>query len=235
MYAEFASVYDTLMEDINYEAWATEYLTRITTRGVEPKTICDCACGTGGVALKLARRGLKVTGVDLSESMLRLAADKARAEGLEVRFVRQDMCDLSLPRPVDALVCACDGVNYLLTPMRVAKFLSRARESIRKGGVLSFDISSKEKLRRMARERVYFEDRDGLTYLWTNKMASGILTMELSFFVKGPDGRYDRFDEVQRQRAHSVEELRGWMSDAGFAHIDIEDGGDRVYFTGVNG
>ena len=235
MYAEFASVYDTLMEDIDYESWATEYLTRITARGVEPRSVCDCACGTGGVALKLARRGLKVTGVDLSESMLRLAADKARAEGLDVRLVRQDMCDLNLPRPVDALVCACDGVNYLLTPMRVAKFFGRARDSIRRGGVLSFDISSREKLRRMARERVYFEDRDGLTYLWTNKMTSGVLTMELSFFVKGPDGRYDRFDEVQRQRAHSVDELRGWMSDAGFTHIDIEDGGDRVYFTGVNG
>ncbi len=234
MYAEFASVYDTLMEDTDYEARATEYLSRIAARGVAPKTVCDCACGTGGVALKLARRGLKVTGVDLSESMLRLAADKARAEGLEVRLVRQDMCELSLPRPVDALVCACDGVNYLLTPMRVAKFFSRARESLRKGGVLSFDVSSKEKLRRMARERVYFEDRDGLTYLWTNKMASGILTMELSFFIKGPDGRYDRFDEVQRQRAHSADELRGWMQDAGFTQITIEDGGDRVYFTGVN-
>jgi O-methyltransferase involved in polyketide biosynthesis len=133
------------------------------------------------------------------------------------------------------MVCVCDGVNYLLTPMQVAKFFSRARECIRKGGVLTFDVSSRDKLKRMARERVYFEDRDALTYLWTNRMASGVLTMELSFFVKGPDGRYDRFDEVQRQRAHSVQELSGWMRDAGFTNIQIEDGGDRVYFTGVNG
>lgn len=234
MYAEFASVYDLLMDDVDYEAWAEACLARIAACGVEPRAVCDCGCGTGGIALELARRGLKVIGVDLSEAMLRVASDKARAAGVEVRLVRQDMCALELPRPVDALVCACDGVNYLLTPMRVAKFFSRARESLRKGGVLSFDVSSKEKLRRMARERVYFEDRDGLTYLWTNKMASGILTMELSFFIKGPDGRYDRFDEVQRQRAHSADELRGWMQDAGFTQITIEDGGDRVYFTGVN-
>ncbi len=234
MYAEFASVYDQLMDDVDYEAWATQSLSRIAACGMEPRSVCDCACGTGGVALELARRGLKVTGVDISESMLRLAADKARAAGLALRLVRQDMCALNLPRPVDAIVSACDGVNYLLTPMRVAQFFGRAREALKKGGVLTFDISSREKLKRMARERVYFEDREGLTYLWVNRMASGILTMELSFFIRGTDGRYDRFDEVQRQRAHSVEEIRGWLQDAGFSGIRIEDGGDRVHFTGVN-
>jgi cyclopropane fatty-acyl-phospholipid synthase-like methyltransferase len=234
MYAEFASVYDALMDDVDYEAWATACLTRIDACGVAPRTVCDCACGTGGIALQLARRGLKVTGVDISEEMLRRAADKARAAGVEIRLVRQDMCALTLPRPVDAIVCACDGVNYLLDSTRVAKFFSAARAALRKDGVLTFDISSREKLRRMAREKLYFEDREGITYLWTNRMASGILTMELSFFVKGVDGRYDRFDEVQRQRAYSVDELRGWFQDAGFSHIQIEDGGDRVHFTGVN-
>ncbi len=234
MYAEFASVYDQLMDDVDYEAWASASLDRIVACGVTPKTVCDCACGTGGIALQLALRGLRVIGVDISDAMLRRAADKARAAGVEVRLVRQDMCALSLPRPVDSVICACDGVNYLLDPMRVAKFFSAARSALKKGGVLTFDVSSREKLKRMAREKIYFEDREGLTYLWTNRMASGILTMELSFFVKDADGRYDRFDEVQRQRAHSVEELSGWLRDAGFSRVRIEDGGDRVHFTGVN-
>ncbi len=234
MYAEFASVYDQLMDDVDYEAWATSCLTRIAACGVEPKDMCDCGCGTGGIALQLARRGLKVTGVDISEAMLRIASDKARAEGVEIRLVRQDMCQLSLPRPVDAIVCACDGVNYLLDPMRVARFFGAAKAALKKGGVLTFDVSSREKLKRMAREKLYFEDREGITYLWTNRMASGILTMELSFFVRAADGRYDRFDEVQRQRAYGADELRIWLEDAGFSRVRIEDGGDRVHFTGVN-
>jgi len=234
MYAEFASVYDELMDDVDYEAWATKCLERITACGVTPRSVCDCACGTGGIALELAKRGIRVTGVDISESMLRVASGKARAAGVDIRLVRQDMCQLSLPRPVDALLCVCDGVNYLLDPMRVANFFGRAREALKKGGVFTFDVSSREKLRRMARERIYFEDRDNLTYLWTNRMASGILTMELSFFIKGPDGRYERFDEIQKQRAYSVDELKGWLLDAGFTNITIEDEGDRVHFTGVN-
>jgi len=234
MYAEFASVYDQLMDDVDYEAWATSCLQRIAACGVEPKSVCDCGCGTGGIALQLALRGLTVTGVDISEAMLRRAADKARAAGVDVRLVRQDMCELALPRPVDAIVCACDGVNYLLDPGRVAGFFGAAKAALRKGGALTFDVSSREKLRRMAREKLYFEDREGITYLWTNRMADRILTMELSFFVRAADGRYDRFDEVQRQRAHGVEELRAWLEAAGFSRIRIEDGGDRVHFTGVN-
>jgi len=234
VYAEFASVYDLLMDDVDYEAWAEACLARIAACGVEPRAVCDCGCGTGGIALELARRGLKVIGVDLSEAMLRVASDKARAAGVEVRLVRQDMCALELPRPVDALVCACDGVNYLLDGARVMQFFRRARASLVPGGALTFDVSSPEKLRRMARERVYFEDREGLTYLWTNRMASGILTMELIFFVRGADGRYARFDEVQRQRAHGAEELRGWLGEAGFADIRVADEGDRIHFTGVS-
>ena len=234
MYAEFASVYDQLMDDVDYEAWTTACLQRIAACGVEPRAVCDCGCGTGGIALQLARRGLNVTGVDISEAMLRCAADKARAAGVDVRLVRQDMCQLTLPRPVDAIVCACDGVNYLLDPSRVSGFFAAAKAALRAGGALTFDVSSREKLRRMAREKLYFEDREGITYLWTNRMADHILTMELSFFVRGADGRYDRFDEVQRQRAHGAEELRAWMEKAGFSRITIEDEGDRVHFTGVN-
>ena len=233
MYAEFASVYDTLMDDVDYEAWTTAALSRIAVFGRTPRTVCDCACGTGGIALQLALRGLRVTGVDISESMLRIAADKARAAGVELRLVRQDMCELNLPRPVDALVCACDGVNYLLDEKRVLMFFQSARAALKEGGAMTFDISSKEKLKRMARERVYFEDREGLTYMWTNHMSSGILTMELVFFIKNTDGRYDRFEEVQRQRAHSVDELESLFKSAGFSHIQITDEGDRVHFTGV--
>lgn len=234
MYAEFASVYDLLMDDVDYEQWASASLGRLSACGVAPVTVCDCACGTGGIALRLAKKGIRVIGADLSEAMLRIASDKARAAGVSIRFIRQDMRELNLPRPVDAIICACDGVNYLLDEESVMRFLGRARASLRKGGAITFDISSAAKLRRMGREGVYFEDRQGLTYLWTNRMAADILTMELCFFLRGADGRYDRFDEVQRQRAHEVQEIRGWMLDAGFSNIDIRDEGDRVHFTGVN-
>ena len=46
-YGAFAGIYDVLMDDFNYPAWAEYYLTLLERAGVKPSTMCDCACGTG--------------------------------------------------------------------------------------------------------------------------------------------------------------------------------------------
>ena len=100
MYNEFARVYDTLMDDVDYDGWARHYLELIAP--AKPRRICECACGTGSLTVRFARAGLQTTGVDLSEDMLRIAQEKARRFGVQTPFVRQDMCALTLPRRVDS-------------------------------------------------------------------------------------------------------------------------------------
>ncbi len=121
MYDDFASVYDTLMDDFDYDAWSAHYLTLIrTVTGELPRRAAECACGTGSLTVRLAQSGMAMTGVDLSAAMLRQAEKKARDYGVEVAFVRQDMKKLTLPRRVGAVLATCDGVNYLTTPERRA-------------------------------------------------------------------------------------------------------------------
>ena len=105
-YSGFARVYDLLMDDFDYPAWADYYLELLARAGVRPVSLCDCACGTGSMTLEFARRGLRVTGVDISREMLELAGEKARQSGVNAQFACQDMTQLALPRPVNALVCA---------------------------------------------------------------------------------------------------------------------------------
>ena len=105
-YESFADIYDTLMDDVDYDAWAAYYLALLERMGVAPRTLCDCACGTGSMSVRFAARGIRVTGVDCSAAMLAHAQEKARRFGVQTMFVKQDMCALNLPRPVDALVCA---------------------------------------------------------------------------------------------------------------------------------
>ena len=71
MYDDFASVYDTLMDDFDYDAWSAHYLTLIrTVTGELPRRAAECACGTGSLTVRLAQSGMAVTGVDLSAAML---------------------------------------------------------------------------------------------------------------------------------------------------------------------
>lgn len=226
-YCGFADVYDLLMDDFAYPAWAAYYLKLL--EGVQAKTLCDCACGTGSLSMQFAKAGLKVTGVDISREMLEVAAEKARENGVRVQFVCQDMCRLQLPRPVDALVCGCDGVNYLTTDKRVQAFFGAAHAAIRPGGMLAFDISSRHKLVDVMGNAFFGEERDEAAYLWQNRLDGDIVTMDLTFFIRDSEEEdiYHRVTETHRQRAHDPENLKRLLEEAGFTDVKIY--GDRTF------
>lgn len=221
MYTGFAEVYDELMNDVDYEGWADFYVALMNAFGIRGGKVCECACGTGNLTLPLARRGFSMTGVDLSQDMLWIAAQKARNAGLGMPFVRQDMRQLHLHRPMDAVLATCDGVNYLLTDEDAGAFFQAARRALRPGGGLFFDVSTPYKLANVLGDRMICEDREDVTYLWQNSFSArtGLLEMHLCIFVKQPDGSYRRIDEEQKQRAHTIESLSNQLYRAGFDRV----------------
>jgi len=75
-----------------------------------PSSVLDAGCGTGRVAIELARRGVEVIGVDPDASMLATA----RARAPELTWVEASMVGLDLGRRVDLVVMA--GNVPLFTP-----------------------------------------------------------------------------------------------------------------------
>lgn len=228
-YSAFAGIYDILMDDVDYPAWAEYYLALLEGVGVRPARLCDCACGTGAMSVEFAKCGIQVTGADISGEMLERAQERARQYGVRAMFVEQDMCALKLPRPVDALVCACDGVNYLLDDARLNAFFARAHASIKLGGALAFDISSAYKLERVLGNNFFGEERDDVAYLWSNRFdeQARTVTMDLTFFVKEDDELFRRFTEVHVQKAHDVNHLVVLLENNGFGGIRVC--GDRTF------
>ena len=162
MYDDFASVYDTLMDDFDYDEWSRHYLRLIRlATGELPRRAAECACGTGSLTVRLAQSGMAMTGVDLSAAMLRQAEKKARDYGVEAAFVRQDMKKLTLPRRVGAVLATCDGVNYLTTPEDVRAFFGAAYRNLLPGGALCFDCSTRHKLEDVMGDAFFGEERDG--------------------------------------------------------------------------
>ncbi len=245
MYSAFARVYDSLMDTVDYSAWAAHYLRLMAAAGVPARAKCvECACGTGSFTLPLKRSGLQITGLDLSEDMLSAAMEKARAAGLSIPFVRQDMCLLSVPRRVDCVLATCDGVNYLATPDRTRQFFAAAFAALRPGGALVFDVSTPDKLAHALGNQTLFSDDDRISYIWRNAWdeKSQCVRLSLSLFVRREDGAYDRLEEKQVQRAHSRKELRSWLQEAGFGRISFtgrlrmsppRSGDDRWHVTAV--
>ena len=213
-YCGFAEVYDLLMADVDYDCWCA-YIIKLLDMSCG--NIVDCACGTGEISIRLAKAGFYVTGVDLSESMLRVAAEKARRAGKSIPFVCQDMADLTLHRPVDAIVCTCDGVNYLDDPKRLTAFFAAAYRSLLPGGKLLFDISSAYKLEHVIGDHTFTSDERDCAYLWTNSYdaAKKLSHMNLSLFIRHGQ-LYHRVDEYHVQRAYTQAEIERALLDAGF-------------------
>lgn len=222
MYSNFALVYDSLMESVDRKAWLEYIISLFGDAKIE--RVADCACGTGALSIPLAKRGYKVTGLDASEEMLRIAAENARAERVNVPFVCQDMRRLALHRPADAVLAVCDGVNYL-TLKGAEGFFANAYAALREGGMLLFDISSRYKLSTILGNNTFAEDESAAAYIWKNAYDEQTkqIQMELTLFEKQADGRYVRFNESQIQRAHSQREMEGAMKRAGFERIEAFD------------
>lgn len=222
LYEPFAPVYDRLMADVEYDAWCHRLLKMLECAGITPREMIDAACGTGQMTIRLAKRGIRVTGVDLSTEMLQVAQQNARANGMRaLPFVRMDMRALQSHRPVDAISCACDGVNYLTEPMDVKAFFRAAYRCLKPGGALVFDVSTLHKYLSALDGVTYGEDLEDLTYLWRNRFdpISRLCEMELMLMIRQPDGAFRRAFERHLQRAHTQAELMEWLAQAGFHHI----------------
>ena len=234
-YTAFAEIYDELMDDVDYPGWADYYLRLLARAGVVPRKICDCACGTGSMSIEFAGKGMDVTGVDRSSEMLQRAREKAGKSGVRVMYVCQDICRLALPRPVDALVCACDGVNYLLDDEEIKAFFHCACNALKPGGGLAFDISSAWKLKNILGDGFFGEERENIAYLWWNHWdeRTRTVTMDLTFFVRKSDEIYRRFAEEHKQKAHDADHIKALLGDCGFGEIEIF--GDRVFNAPAEG
>ena len=76
--------------------------------------ILDIGCGTGRHSIELARRGYRVTGVDLSLAQLKRAKEKAAALGVEVDFRQGDARQLAFSQQFDLAIMLCEGAFPLM-------------------------------------------------------------------------------------------------------------------------
>ncbi len=71
--------------------------------------IIDIGCGTGRHTIELTKRGYSITGIDLSESLLQRAREKALQNGLKINFLRHDARDLPFENTFDVAIMMCEG------------------------------------------------------------------------------------------------------------------------------
>ncbi len=101
--------------------------------------IIDVGCGTGRHTIELTKRGYTVTGIDLSESQLSLAREKARNGNLKIDFQKHDARNLPFEAEFDVALMLCEGGFPLMeTDEMNFEILKNVARSLGPGGKFIF-------------------------------------------------------------------------------------------------
>ena len=243
-YHALAASYDRLTNDVDYQQTVDFYNLIMERENVHPATAVDLACGTGSVSMLLARQGIRVTGVDMSEEMLTVACQKAQGMENPPMFICQQLQQLRLPRGVDLAVCALDSLDYILDPADCQEAIRRAYKVLNPGGILIFDVNTPEKLRAMDGQ-VFLDEDENVYCVWRGEFdeKTNICSYGMDLFQR--EGKvWHRSFEEHREYAYSQEDLKTFLRNAGFCGIRIygdrrfeapKPGEQRIYFSARKG
>lgn len=238
-YMNFADVYDTLTDDVEYLRRA-DYVQSLINRHFSGRAelLCDLGCGTGTMCEILSRRGYDCIGIDSSPSMLNIAAGK-NADG-KVLYLNQDMTEFELYGTVDVIISLLDSVNYITDDGGIDSLFNLAANYLNPGGVFIFDVNTRYKFENILADNTYVYDKDGIFYTWENCYEDEYLDIYLNFFVKHSGETYRRFSEHHVQRYYSSDCLSSAAKRHGLSVLGIygdlsqsapKDNEERIFFV----
>ncbi len=101
--------------------------------------ILDVGCGTGRHAIELSKRGYQVTGIDLSDSQLARAREKAEEQNVRIAFLKHDARNLPFMDEYDLVMMLCEGGFPLMeTDEMNYEILKNATKALTKRGKIIF-------------------------------------------------------------------------------------------------
>ena len=233
-YETLASIYDVLMDDVNYEQWADYLHTQMQKNNCPGSHLLDLGCGTGNITIPLARKGYTITAVDLSAEMLSQAKCKTAAllengESLYINWQEQDMTSLELYDEnddfmlFDGVIATFDAFNYITEPEALQFLLQDLADHMNDNGILIFDIQTPYKLKEYLGNNIYTLHREDVEYVWENHFdeEEQICQMDITFFLRQENDLYKRVTESHTERVYEPELLQLWLNLAGFDVLGI--------------
>jgi SAM-dependent methyltransferase len=244
-YERFAADYDWIFDDdalahglaINHPATA-----RLLARTSPASVVLDAACGTGVNAAALAHRGYRVWACDASEAMIAVAADRFRAERLEIPLVHSTWTDLPahVSERFDVVLCIGNSLVHAGDRDAMIDALTALREMVRPGGRVLVDSRNWEKLhaeRRIVQlaERAVIRNGQRCVVLYAWEIPDRLDQEHVAHIVLiFEDG--DRIEPREYRigfRPFTVNELRERLKAAGLTEVDtdFDEARDRYAIT----
>jgi SAM-dependent methyltransferase len=177
--------------------------------------VLDVPCGDGRLALELAARGCRVTGVDISPDFLAAARTSAAARGLDVQWRQSDMRDLPWRGEFDAACCAGSSFGFFDDEGNAA-FVAAVARTLVPGGRFFGDFKAAESILPNFRESYEVPVGD-ILFAAKNSYDPAAGTMESLYTVT-------RGNAVEKKRAvhriYTTREILSMLSAAGLGGFE---------------
>lgn len=199
---------------------------RFIVKALAPKKrarILDVCCGIGRHAVELAAKGYRITGVDVSERYLEIAAARAKRRKVKIALKRCDMRRLPYRDEFDAALLMWTSFGYFENEKDDLKGLRAIQRALLPGGKFIIDVINRDWLIKHFRPHSWAELRDGFM-LERRELDSARSRMNSEWVFVDKRNR-----EIERKtitlRIYSLHELLDVLERAGFAAAAIF--GDR--------
>lgn len=231
-YEAFASVYDMMQYDVDYDYWIDQLSQHAKKNHV--KSILELACGTATIGIGLCQKGFAVEGLDISDDMLTIAQAKSAENHVKMRFYHQDMMAFNTKKTYDMIFSMCDGINYILDLESLATVFENVSRHLNSGGLFIFDVSSEYKLEHVIGNNTFAETFDEEAYIWENEYDKDLKQLNFSLTLfKTENGHYERYEEYHEQKAYSIEELMT-LTKPYFELLEVVDGDTFRAYTNTS-
>ena len=222
--AFWSEVYPFEFPDPVLDAGVTQVDRALALAGVPARAdVLDLGCGPGRHAVPLARRGFRVTAVDLSAFHLARARARAAAADVDVELVQADMRAFLRPAAFDLALSLFTSFGYFEDAADDRRVVDNVRRSLRPGGVLVMDVASKERMARVLHPTTSQRTADGALLVRRHEVVEdwGRVRNEWTV-VRGDRARTFEF----HLRIYSGQELRTLLESAGFTEVRLYGGLD---------
>ena len=186
--------------------------------GFQGTAVLDLCCGPGRHAVVLAKRGCSVTAVDRSRFLLRKAKERAKAEGVRVEFVHEDMRNFSRPAAYDLALNFFTSFGYFNDREDDIKVLRNIHASLKPAGVCLLEMMSKEWLARHLLATSSMEAPDGTLRVERHEIFDdwSRIRNEWTFIKKGRAKTYKFHHTI-----YSGQELKDRLYQVGFKRVKL--------------
>jgi SAM-dependent methyltransferase len=178
--------------------------------------VLDLACGHGRIANRLAARGCRVTGLDITPLFLERASRDAAEHGVAVDYVRGDMRHLPWTQSFDRVINWFTAFGYF-DDVGNRRVLDQIARVLKPGGAIALNLMNRDWLVRNFQPSRVAAERDGNLMIDQSRLDPLTSTVSTERIVlRG--GRLRRFRFFVRLFTYT--ELRDWLLTAGFTNVD---------------